>query len=130
MRHAYLSRGRICRPSGETVEEQARRAATHGGQETSSRARLNAVWAEHDRQIEQRLGGQVEMTYRFACQHCGSRFSLEQQKDDHETECGKVGSMKQPVPRPENESGPRLQILRRGSTDLRRLWPSPLGGPP
>jgi len=32
------------------------------------------------------------MAYRFDCRHCGSKFSLEQQKDAHEAECGKVGS--------------------------------------
>jgi hypothetical protein len=30
------------------------------------------------------------MTYRFACRHCGSRFSLEQQLREHEEACAKV----------------------------------------
>jgi len=32
------------------------------------------------------------MSYRFKCRHCGSEFSLEQQKDDHEAECAKAGA--------------------------------------
>jgi len=32
------------------------------------------------------------MSYRFKCRHCESQFSLEQQRDLHERECGKVGS--------------------------------------
>jgi len=32
------------------------------------------------------------MSYRFKCRHCESQFSLEQQRDAHEAECGKVGS--------------------------------------
>ena len=39
------------------------------------------------------------MSYRFTCRHCGSRFSLEQQKDDHEAECAKVGGTSRVKPR-------------------------------
>lgn len=32
------------------------------------------------------------MAYRFACRHCESRFSLEVQRDQHEEDCGKMGT--------------------------------------
>jgi hypothetical protein len=72
------------------VEEQATRAARHGRRESASAARLAAVWAERDAEIEIRLGEGPAMTYRFKCRHCGSRFSLEQQLEAHEAECGKA----------------------------------------
>jgi hypothetical protein len=74
------------------VEDQARRHSERGGEESSSAARLAAVWAEQDAEIEARIGGTAAMSYRFKCRHCGSQFSLEQQKDDHEAECAKAGA--------------------------------------
>jgi len=102
MRHAYLSRGRVCPPSGETAEEQARRASERGGEESSSAARLAAAFAEEDAEIEARIGGTAVMAYRFKCQHCGSQFSLEQQKDDHEAECAKAGASSRVKPTASN----------------------------
>ena len=79
------------RPRLETWEEQCARAGRRGWAEAKSAERLAAVWAERDVEIEQRLEGPPEMSYRFKCRFCESRFSLEQQLHDHERECGKVG---------------------------------------
>jgi len=93
-RVGYLSRGRVqhTRPRLETWEEHCARAGRRGWAETKSAERLAAVWAERDAEIEQRLGGPPGMSYRFKCRFCESRFSLEQQLNDHEQECGKVGT--------------------------------------
>ena len=40
------------------------------------------------------------MSYRFACKHCGSRFSLQQQLDEHEAACGEIGQAKGKVTTP------------------------------
>src|SRR3990172_6280999 len=93
-RVGVLSRGRVqpARPRLETWEEPCARAGRRGWAETKSAERLAAVWAERDAEIEQRLEGPPEMSYRFKCRFCESRFSLEQQLSDHERECGKVGT--------------------------------------
>jgi hypothetical protein len=60
--------------------------------EWQSRRRLAAVFAEEDAEIAARLGEDImaEPTYRFKCRFCGSRFSLELQRDTHEEQCGRV----------------------------------------
>jgi hypothetical protein len=35
------------------------------------------------------------MKHRFTCKHCGSRFSLAQERETHEKECGKVNAASQ-----------------------------------
>jgi DNA-directed RNA polymerase subunit RPC12/RpoP len=79
-----------CDPCRETAEEQARRALRAANREILSARRLALVFAEEDAQITARLGGVVAMNYRFKCHHCGSGFSLEQQRDEHEALCGQT----------------------------------------
>ena len=67
-----------------------------------SARRLAAVFAEEDAEIAARLGEEtmVEngLQYRFKCRFCESRFSLEQQRDAHEEQCGLVEA---PVAKPQ-----------------------------
>ena len=93
-RVGVLSRGRVqhMRPRLETPEEQCSRAGRRRWAEARSAERLAAVWAEQDVETEQRLEGSPEMNYRFKCRFCQSRFSLEQQLNDHERRCGAVGT--------------------------------------
>ena len=79
----------------ETVEEQARRASRRGSAETARATRLDRVFAEGDAETQAELGGVAAMSYRFTCQHCGSRFSLQQQLEEHEAACGEVGQAKE-----------------------------------
>lgn len=77
-------------PRPETTEQQCRRAGQRGAVASTSAARLAAVWAEQDAEIEARLAEGPGMKHKFVCKHCGSRFSLDQEREAHEKECGKV----------------------------------------
>ena len=79
---------------GETREQQCGRAGWRGAVSSASAARLAAVWAERDAEIDARLGGPLTMAYKFQCKHCGSRFSLAQELEAHEGACGQVGAKK------------------------------------
>jgi PHP family Zn ribbon phosphoesterase len=83
------------------AEEQARRAFRAATRESVSVRRLAAVWAERDTEIEARLKEVPEVAYKFTCKHCGSRFSLAQELEEHEAECGRAGSPEEPAPPPE-----------------------------
>lgn len=71
--------------------EQCQWAARSGGEKLASNLRLAAVWRERDAEIAARLGEEEVVSYRFECKHCGSKFSLEVQRDNHQAECGRVG---------------------------------------
>ena len=81
---------------------QNRRGRRHALAEWLSSRRLAAVFAEEDAEIAARLGEEtmVEngLQYRFKCRFCESRFSLEQQRDAHEEQCGFVEA---PVAKPQ-----------------------------
>ena len=88
--------GQCWDPAG--VEEQTRRASRGATREWMSARRLAAVWAERDAEVEARLKEVPEVAYKFTCKHCGSRFSLAQELEEHEVECGKAGSPEEPAP--------------------------------
>jgi hypothetical protein len=57
---------------------------------------LARAFAEEDGEVELASEGSAAMPYKFKCKHCGSQFSLEQQLEEHEAECGKVGAAEKP----------------------------------
>jgi hypothetical protein len=81
----------------ETVLDQVRRAGRAGCRESMSARRLEAVFAEEDAALAARSGedSMAEAAYRFRCRFCSSRFSLAQQCEAHEVECGRVGQDKE-----------------------------------
>ena len=87
---------------------QYRRALQRALDEWQSRRRLAAAFAEEDAEIAARLGEDTmvdhEIRYRFKCRFCESRFSLEQQRDAHEPECGRIGEPQPPSAAPRRTS--------------------------
>lgn len=80
--------------SPEELAAQGRASIRLAWEELRSARRLAVAFAEEDAEIAARFGedSMVEngLQYRFKCRFCESRFSLEQQRDTHEEQCGLV----------------------------------------
>lgn len=74
----------------EDFRDQLHRSLSSARREQASIRRLEAVFEEEDAAEAARLG-EEGMGYRFKCKFCGSQFSLEQQLEAHERECGRIG---------------------------------------
>jgi hypothetical protein len=55
---------------------------------------LDRAFAEEDAEIKAPSGETLDMAYRFTCKHCGSRFSLAQELEQHQAACGEVVQVK------------------------------------